>query len=109
MNAFHHELNIYLSAATEIQDEKEFIKNHEHIYNEFSKELLKLGTGLISFGIGVWLTTNAPVSNDLEIAKKFFEGSAYLISGLSISSSWKHTKTDRYCNKYLADLKKHLK
>lgn len=106
LHTFQSELAKFLSSEEENKDGKNFIKKYNHIYSEFSTELLKFGKGLASFGMGVWLTTSAPISNDLEIAKKFLEGTAFLLSGVSISSAWKNTKAKRYCKKYLAEIEK---
>ncbi len=61
---------------------------------------------MVSFGIGVWIMTKQPEATELEIAKKFSEGGAFLLSGISINKSWNNTKSKRLCKKYLADISK---
>lgn len=106
LKAFHSSLKVFLENEDEDKSAEKFIEKHKHIYNEFNKELLQLGLGLISFSIGVWLTTQSPEANEQEIAKTFLEGGTYVLSGVAINKSWKNTKTKRYCKKYLADLTK---
>jgi len=103
---FHQSLKIFLESDDEDKSSEHFINLHKHIYNEFNKELMQLGFGLASFGLGVWITTNSQESSSQEIAQKFLEGGTYVLSGVAINKSWTNTKTKRYCKKYLADLTK---
>lgn len=106
LKAFHISLNNFLESEDEDKIAENFIRKHKHIYNEFNAELLKLGLGLASFAVGVWIMTKQPETTGLEIAQKFSEGGAFLLSGVSINKSWNNTKTKRYCKKYLAHLEK---
>ena len=106
LKAFHTSLKNFLESDDDDKSADNFIKINKHIYNEFNKELAQLGLGLASFGIGIWITTQAQESSSQEIAQKFLEGGAYVLSGVAISKSWANTKTKRYCNKYLVDLTK---
>jgi hypothetical protein len=106
LKAFHKSLKDFLEGDDEGKSAHKFIEKHKYIYNEFNKELLQLGFGLTSFGIGVWITTQSPESNEQEVAKLFLEGGTYALSALAIGKSWKNTKTKRYCKKYLADISK---
>jgi len=106
LKAFHSSLKSFLESEDEDKSAENFIKINKHIYNEFNKELAQLSLGLASFGIGIWITTQAQESSSQEIAQKFLEGGTYALSGVAISKSWTNTKTKRYCKKYLADLTK---
>lgn len=104
--SFHRSLKNFLESDDDNKTSERFIHLHKHIYSEFNNELAQLGLGLASFGVGVWITTHSQESSSQEIAQKFFEGGAFVLSGVAISKSWANTKTKRYCKKYLADLTK---
>lgn len=104
LRAFHQGLDSYLSNENINHSEENFIESHKYIYDEFSSELLQLGFGLASFGIGVWMTTTSPETETAEIAQKLIEVGSFSLGGISISNSWQNTKPRRFCKKYLADL-----
>jgi len=104
--AFHHELNEFIAGAEERPRPREFPEVLGSAWSDFSDDILKVGTGAVAFGLGVWLLLG---SGHVELPKALKEIAGGLSlavgSGLTITNTWRNTKTKRWTRKYLADLR----
>jgi hypothetical protein len=106
LHSFHQELNNFLSKLEEGSTTFDFVRSFNGIWSDFSDDIVQLGIGATSFGLGVWILLN---SSDITTAKYLKEivigGSALTVgSVISIRNRWKNTKSKRFTRKYLADL-----
>lgn len=108
LKSFHQELNNFLTNIEDGESAFDFVKSYERIWSDFSDEIVQFGTGVSTFGLGVWILIN---SSDITTAKYLKEvvsaGAALSIGSIiSIRNAWKKTQAKRFTRKYLADLKK---
>jgi hypothetical protein len=104
--AFHKALNEYLSNLEEGWDTSFIEKSLEWTWNDFSYDILQIGTGLTAFGLGVWILTEGymhPAAGVKEIAGGITLAVGYICL---LKNTWKHTEAKRLTRKYLVDLKK---
>ncbi|MBD2093340.1 hypothetical protein H6F67_26195 [Microcoleus sp. FACHB-1515] len=101
--AFHLELNNFLSSV-EAGNLERFSESPDNILKDFADDILLLSTGVLSFGAGVWVAVQSPLTVGV--------GVAMIAQGLdqtanryvSIKSTWKNTKSKRFARRYLSDL-----
>ena len=105
--AFHTALDNFfedLEGGFNADDFKDSLGN---AWRDFSDEIVQIGTGVASFGFGVWLMFESPDIAHAEYLKEIFGGAA-LVTGsvVAVKNSWKHTRTNRLARRYLSDLTK---
>jgi len=106
LHAFHQELEVWMAKVEKGETQGDFLSTRGTSFSEFSADLMKLGAGLVSFGLGVWLMLSKPATT-LAYFEKIAAGSALTIgSAISLRSTWKNTHSTRLTRKYLADLKR---
>lgn len=101
--AFHIELDQFLSTAEEGNISDEFIKSFRYVWSSFTGEIVTLGTGAASLALAVWVLAGAPTTTP-EMLVDILGGASVFGTVTSIRDTWKNTKSKRYCRKYLADL-----
>ncbi len=104
--AFHDEFARFYKNIEDGSTIFDFVNSFKKTWNDFSDNILQLGIGGSTFGIVVWILVNSPQITTANYLKEVILGGTSLIVGsiISIRSTWKNTKTKRYCRKYLADL-----
>lgn len=103
--AFHDELSQYLANISNSKNVKDFKESLGNVWKDFQSEILKLGTGISSFGLGVWLLVDTPQSEFLEGVQKGLAGLNLAVgSAISIKNTWENTRTKRFTRKYLSNL-----
>lgn len=104
LHAFHAELGSWISDVENGKAEGDFFQTRGNVFSEFSDGLLKIGVGISTFGLGIWLLLSKPATSALYI-KEISAGAALTIgSVIVIRSTWNHTQTKRNTRKYLATL-----
>lgn len=104
LRTFHTELDRFLSNIEEGETASDFTDSFRHVWKDFTGEIISLGAGVTSLGLGVWVLANAAQAATPDILKEIIAGASIIGSSISISNTWKNTQTRRYCRKYLADL-----
>lgn len=108
LKSFHQELNEFLINLEEGSTSFDFVRSFNSIWSDFSDDIVQLGLGTSSFGLGVWILINSKEITTAQYLKEVVVGGAALTVGsiISIRNTWKKTKTKRYTRKYLADLER---
>lgn len=106
LRAFHAEFDKFFDKIQDESTETEFVNSFGSIWNDFSDEIVKLGFGASSFGLGVWILAKSPSLTSQSYFREVVLGGASLVAGsiISIRSTWNNTETKRFCRRYLADL-----
>jgi hypothetical protein len=105
LKAFHTELDKFYDSMEQGQTATDFVKLFDKIYKDFSDEIVKLGIGTTTFGLGVWNLVNSPDINSSVYLKEMLGGTSLIVGSIiGIRSTWNNTQTKRYCRKYLASL-----
>lgn len=103
--AFHNELENYLKKIEDADKDKSFEESLGNIWSDFSDEVLKIGSGTITFSLGVWLLLQSGDTSMLQAWKELAGGSVMIIGSIiSVRNTWKNTRTPRMARRYLADL-----
>ncbi len=107
LKAFHTELDKFYDNLEQGQTATDFVKSFASVYKDFSDEIVRLGVGTGSFGLGVWILANSPEITSAAYSKEMLTGTSLIVSSIiGIRSTWNNTQTKRYCRKYLASLGK---
>lgn len=107
LTSFHEELDNYLSKVERGETAGAFVNQFRSIFNEFTDEILKLGLGTFSFGLGIWILANAPEIGSEEFIQQVVSGWTLVLgSSVGINKSWRNTDSKFYTRKYLTELKK---
>lgn len=105
LKAFHTEFDKFFRNVENGETSEKFVKSFGNIYKDFSDEIVKIGVGAASFGLGVWMFVNSPQITQANYIKEVLAGTSLTIgSVIGIRTTWKNTETKRYCRKYLASL-----
>lgn len=103
--AFHNELEAFLRNAENFDENINFENSLGNIWNDFSDELVQIGSGTIAFGLGVWLLFQSGGTGMLPAWEKIAGGGALTVgSVITIRNTWKNTQTRRMARRYLADV-----
>lgn len=103
--AFHEELERFLGNMEQANEDVKFEKSLGNIWNDFSDEIVRVGTGTVAFGLGVWLLFQSSGTAVYPALEKMGGGTALTVgSVISIRNTWKNTKTRRMARRYLADI-----
>ncbi len=103
--AFHDELEQFLEKVEQANGNSAFEKSLGNIWSDFSDEIVRVGSGVVAFGLGVWLLFPSGGTAILPAWGKIAGGAALSIgSVISIRNTWKNTKTRRMARRYLADM-----
>ncbi|MCX5813339.1 MAG: hypothetical protein NT178_12465 [Proteobacteria bacterium] len=108
LNSFHQELNNFLSNIEVGNTAFDFIESYEQVWSDFSDELVQLGTGIVTLGLGIWIAISSPEITTAKYLKEVVAAGTTLSVGslISLRNAWKKTQPKRFTRKYLADLQK---
>ncbi len=74
-------------------------------FKDFSDDIARLGTGLVSIAFGMWLGASGADFNMLEGVRQLLTGTAFAVGGVTtIRNSWEHTRTNRLARRYLLEV-----
>ncbi len=105
LHAFHDEFDRFYKNIEDGSTISDFVNSFKKTWNDFSDNVLQLGIGGSTFGIGVWILVNSPQITTANYLKEVLGGTSLIVGSIiSIRSTWKNTKAKRYCRKYLTDL-----
>jgi hypothetical protein len=103
--AFHTEFDKFFNSAESDNISEDFIHSFPSAWNDFSDEMVRLGVGVTTIGLGIWILS---INNPTAIAPYLRElaGAAAITVGsiVGIRNAWTNTATKRNCRKYLATL-----
>lgn len=103
--AFHDELEKYFEKIEQAEENSSFEKSLGTIWSDFSDEIVKIGSGTVAFGLGVWLLIQSGGTAMLPAWKELAGGATLTVgSVISLRNTWKNTRTQRMARRYLADL-----
>lgn len=103
--AFHDELEQFLEKVEQASGYIAFEKSLGNIWSDFSDEIVQVGSGVVAFGLGVWLLFQPGGTGILPAWEKIAGGAALSIgSVISIRNTWENTITRRMARRYLADM-----
>jgi hypothetical protein len=104
--AFHEELDKFIANAEKGSEPRGFSEALGTAWTDFRDDILRVGTGTIAFGLGVWILLE---SRGVELPrglKEIASGLSLAVgSSITIRNTWRNTETKRSTRKYLADLK----
>jgi hypothetical protein len=105
LHAFHIALNDFLNSVEEGLEAEDFVRSLGNAWSDFGSEIIQIGTGAASFGLGVWLLLQAPEIATAAYLKDIMGGAGLVFgSTLAIKSTWTRTRTMRLARRYLTDL-----
>ncbi|NJL56060.1 hypothetical protein HC928_13405 [bacterium] len=103
--AFHQELEAFIKNS-ENKAGSNFQASLGNLWVDFRDEILKLGAGSASFGLGVWLLLDSQNPTILQDTRQGAVGLALAVgSTIAIKNTWKNTKSKRFTRKFLSNLK----
>lgn len=105
LHAFHTELGQWMEKVENGEAQGDFFQTRKSAFSDFSDEVVSLGFGVTTFGVGVWLFLSQPDGWEGMI-KQLSAGSLLAVgSVIKLREAWTHTKSKRFTRKYLADLR----
>jgi hypothetical protein len=105
--AFRQALNEFLSDAEGGGTSEKFLKSLGSTWSDLSDDILKVGTGTVTFGLGVWLLLASPSVDILKYAKEVAAGTTLAVGSIiGIRNVWRNTRTERFARRFLSDLDK---
>jgi hypothetical protein len=106
LHAFHVELAQWMEEVESGEAKADFFQSRGSAISEFSDDIVSLGAGATTFGLGVWLLLSTPAAS-AEYLKQISAGVVLAVGSIiALRKTWKHTKSKRFTRKYLADLKR---
>jgi len=107
LHAFHNALETYIAELERGEASADFFTAQEGIIADFTDEIVRVGAGVASFGLGFWFFLGSDVAAAKEYVKELAAGTTLTVgSVIAIRNAWEHTRTKRYTRKYLATLNK---
>jgi hypothetical protein len=107
MASFHKELDKFMANTEEGKNPGDFTKELGNVWSDYRDDIIRVGTGVATFSLGVWLFIESGANEPLKIMKEVAGGLSLIIgSTISIKNNWKHTLTKKCARKYLTDLKR---
>ncbi|MDK2801354.1 MAG: hypothetical protein PWQ70_2973 [Clostridiales bacterium] len=107
LRAFHAEVDNYFNNLETTASPKEFIDSLKYNINDLVADVITVGSGAVSVGLGVWSAFNSQNLDMFTQIEKIAEVISFLGTlKVTIACNWKNTRNTRYCRKYLAELTK---
>jgi hypothetical protein len=104
--AFRQALDGFLSEAERGVPLERFFKTLGSTWSDLSDDILKIGTGGVTFGLGIWLSLASPSVDVLKGLREVAAGTTMAVgSVIAIRNVWKNTKTKRLARRFFSDLK----
>jgi len=102
--AFHKSLGDFI-AGKENGKPGYFSESMGSAWGDFRDDILRVGTGVLGFSLGVWLLVGSGPVGTLKAASQIVGGLS-LVAGstIAIKNTWRNTETKRWTRKYLAEL-----
>jgi hypothetical protein len=109
--AFRRALNEALSDAEKGGSPEKFLNSLGSAWSDLSDDILKVGTGTVTFGLGVWLVLASPsvdmLVDMLKVAKEVAAGTTLAVGSIvGVRNVWRNTNTKRLARRFVSDLKK---
>ena len=99
-------LNAYLTTVEYGRDAQGFMEDLKSVRSAFSDEVVKIGSGVVGFSLGVTIAANSENFDGLRYAAQLAGGASLAASSIiAVRNAWKSTKVKRYARRYLTDLK----
>jgi len=103
--AFHDEIENYLREIEENPNPENFKRHLGNIWQDFSDDIVQIGSGTIAFSLGVWLLFQSSGNLALPAAEKIAGGVALTVGSIiSIKKTWQNTNTRRMARRYLGSI-----
>jgi hypothetical protein len=106
LKAFHTELDTFLAKLEVGETASDFTDSFRSVWKDFTGQIVSLGAGVATLGLGVWVLASNAQAATPELLKGIVAGASVVGSSISLSSTWTNTRTRRYCRKYLADMRR---
>ncbi len=94
--------------ATAVEDGREdadLKKDLGNVFQDFSDDVARLGTGLASLAFGIWMVTNGPSFGSMEATRQALVGTAFTVGGvIALRRTWNNTRVKRLARRYLLDI-----
>jgi len=103
--AFHRDLNAFMDNYNGDDISQSFINNLGSSWQDFSNDLVSVGSGVAVFGLGVWLLADSGTASFADAVKEIVGGLTLTVGSIiPIRNTWNHTQTKRFTRKFLSDL-----
>lgn len=107
ITAFNKELDNVQEKIGEGYSKNDFIESYNHIYSEYSREILLHGLGIATIPLAAYM----PIQNSLAITPEYIKeilGALGIIlgGGYALNRALKDTQSKRYCKKYITNLER---
>ncbi len=106
LRQFNIQLDEFYRGITEAKTPENFVNDFQSIYSELQKNFLSIGVGLTTITLGAYILINKPEATHPEYLKQISKGTAFVLSSIfALNNYYKKTKSQRFCRRYLTNLK----
>lgn len=107
IKAFNSELESIQDSIGRGLTQRAFVERFNHIYSDFSKEVIVQGLGVAAIPFAAYILIRNPQAITAEYAKEILGGLGIMFGGsYSLSKLWSGKENKRYCKKYLLNLQR---
>ena len=105
LSAFVDQINKLYDFIGQGLTAQEFVKEHQGIYKDYTKEVLSLGLRMSSFPLAAWILMDNSAL-EIQYAKEILAALGVSVGGVyALKKGYKNLEGKRYCRKYLSNLK----
>ncbi len=102
---FHSAMNSYFASVEYRRNAQDFVKDLRNSWGVLTDEVLKIGAGVATFGLGVWIAIDSPNFDLLRALGQLAGGSSLAVGSVIVArNAWRNTKVKRFARRYLSDL-----
>lgn len=107
ISAFNQELDNVQDKISEGYSHQDFIESYNHIYSEYSREILLQGLGIASIPFAAYILIQNSAATSPEYIKEILGALGIILGGgYALNKGLKDLETKRYCKKYITNLER---